>query len=563
LEEIEKYNPHGLKPTQKLVKDFLKLYLNKDLGDFAKAQRMLGNLLTLLNPSIALGNFVAGLQALHSLFPSLEIMKIGEIKHVWNNEFKKMLYGEGLYKYNVLNPFYTGIETILKSHVLANLKNENIFNNVILDYAKTLGIKDEKIIETIKATYQDRREALAEDIINHITGLDAGALQAFAIEFGKIGENIMPWYRFIFTPFAIAIQSIRNWKETPEYIKRYGVGKTIGKALAFSTFSAIALGSQAVPIMAPVESVYSLAKTFVNTLAVAFGEDEVFTDRNFAELVLKELDYHILKTGLLDPNERVNFYTSFGSALLQAIAGAEAQSWDTNPFIHSFRVGLDFLSKIGASGVISPTAGSYVADIPAPALSVIQNIVKKSMFGNDEQMKQTQTILAILQSFPITNNIYKEIAGKTLVKGIGESGKEEIWQPSLPAELLTKEGQGVIGLAHLIGFMLLHADTIFNGAEIQKATQLFKYELATNEEKKKMFSPVKNPPGTDYYKLLNFRDYNVFRNRPEDIIATLKYIPEEDLPKVKTRADDLIIKNIEKLAKLVKEGKDTNKEIED
>jgi hypothetical protein len=561
LENIEKYNPHGLKPTQSLVKDFLKLYLHKDLGDFAKAQRLLGNIITLLNPSIALGNFVASLQALHSLFPSLNLMKIGEIKNVWNKEFKKMLYADGLYKYNILNPFYTGIEAILKSHVLANVKHEETFNNVILDYAKSMGINDEKIIESIKAYYKDRREELAEDIINHISGLDAGALQAFALKFGKYGESIMPWYRFIFTPFAIAIQTIRNWKEAPEYIARHGIGKTIGKALAFSTFSAIALGSQAVPIMAPTETAYSLAKTFVNTLAPIFGEDEVFTDRNFAELVLKELDYRVLKTGLLDPNERVNFYTSFGSALLQAIAGAEAQGWDTNPFIHSFKVGLDFISKIGASGVISPTAGSYVADIPAPAFSIIQNIVKKSMFGSDDQVKTNQTILAILQSFPITNNLYKEIAGRSLVKGVGESGKEEIWQPSLPQEILSKEGQGVIGLAHLVGFMLSHADAIFNGNEIQKATELFRYELATDEKKKEMFSPVKNPPGTDYYKLLNFKDYNVFRNKPEDIIATLRYIPENDLPKVKTRADDLIVKNLNNIVKLVKEGNYTDKEL--
>ena len=561
LETLEKYNPHGLNPTQKLVKDFLKLYLHKDVSEFAKAQRILGNLITLLNPSIALGNFVAGLQALHSLFPSLELMKIGEIKHVWNNEFKKMLYAEGLYKYNALNLFYTGIETILKSHILANLKDDKIFNNVILDYAKNLGIKDEKVIETLKATYKDNREALAEDIVNHISGLDAGALQAFAINWGRVGESIMPWYRFIFTPFAIATQTIRNWVEAPEYIKRYGIGKTIGKALAFSTFSAIALGSQAVPIMAPFESGYSLAKTFVNFLATVLGEDEVFTDRNFADLVLRELDYNVLKTGLFDPNERVNFYTSFGTALLQAIAGAEASGWDSNPFIHSLRVGLDFISKIGASGVISPTAGSYVADIPAPALSIIHNIAKKTMFATDEQTQATQYILALIQSVPLTNNLYKEVAGKTLVKGVGEGSKEEIWQPSLPAELLSKEGQGVIGFAHLVGFMLLHADTILNGAEIQKATQLFRYELATDEEKKQMFSPVKNPPGTDYYKLINFKDYNVFRNKPEDVIATLRYIPEKDLPKVKTKADDLIVNNVNKMIKLIKEGKYTDKKI--
>jgi hypothetical protein len=563
LEELEKRNPHGLNPTQGLVKDFLNLYLHRSLGDFAKAQRILGNLITLLNPSIALGNFVANLQVLHSLFPSLEIAKIGEIKNVWNREFRKMLYTEGLYKYNILNPFYVGIETILKSHVSANLKNDEIFNKVIIDYAKQIGINDEKILETVKAYYQDRREELADDIINYISGLDVGALQVWAIKFGKIGESLMPWYRFIFTPFSLAVETIKNFKNMPEYIQRYGIGKTIGKSLAFSTFSAIALGSQAVPLMTPAETTYSLAKTFVNLLAVILGEDDILTDRNFAEFVLKELDYHVLKTGLLDPNEKINFYTSFGSALLQAIAGAEAQSWDTNPFIHSLRVGLDFISKIGASGVISPTAGSYVADIPAPAFSIIQNIVKKTMFANDEQTKATQTILALIQSIPITNNLYKEVAGKTLVKGVGEKGKEEIWQPSLPQELLSKEGQGVIGLAHLIGFMLLHADSIFNGAEIQKAIQLFKYELATNKEKKKMFSPVKNPPGTDYYKLLNFKDYNVFRNRPEDIIATLKYIPEEDLPKVKTRADKLIIENIKKLAKLVKEGKETSKELEE
>ncbi|MBX0311710.1 MAG: hypothetical protein JHC31_08020, partial [Sulfurihydrogenibium sp.] len=442
LDTIERRNPNGLNPTQSLVKKFLELALHKNDNPLVKSQRILGNLITMLNPSIALGNFVAGLQSLHMLFPSLQLAKIGEIKNVWNKEFKKMLYSEGVYKYNIINPFYVGVETILKAHVLANLKNDEIFEKVIYDYAKTHGIKDEKIIESIKAYYSDRREEFADDIVNYISGLDVRALQTFAINFAKIGENIMPWYRFIFTPFSIATQTLKNWKNAPEYIQRNGIGKTLGKTLAFSTFSAIALGSQAVPFMAPLETTYTTVGTFLNTLAVLFGEDEIFTDKNFAELVLRELDYNVLKTGLFDPNERVNFYTSFGSALLQAIAGAEAQGWDSNPFIHSLRVGLDLVSKIGASGVVSPTAGSYVADIPAPALSIIQNIIKKTLFATDEQSKTTQTILAIMQSIPLTNNLYKEIAGKTLVKGVGENGRDDIWQPSLPAELLSKEGQG-------------------------------------------------------------------------------------------------------------------------
>ncbi|MBX0312776.1 MAG: hypothetical protein JHC31_13585, partial [Sulfurihydrogenibium sp.] len=380
----------------------------------------------------------------------------------------------------------------------------------------------------------------------------------------KIGENIMPWYRFIFTPFSVAIQILKNWKDAPEYIQRYGFGKTIGKSLAFSTFSAIALGSQAVPFTAPLETIYNAVATFVNTFAVMFGEDDVFTDKNFAELVLKELDYYVLKTGLFDPNERINFYTSFGSALLQAIAGADASGWDTNPFIHSLRVGLDLVSKIGASGVISPTAGSYVADIPAPALSIIHNVIKKTMFATDEQSQMTQTILALLQSIPITNNIYKEIAGKTLVRGVGESGKEDIWQPSLPAELLSKEGQGTIGLLHLIGFMVLNADAILNGGLIQKAVDLFRYELATDEEKKNMFSPVRNPEGIKYYPLLNFRDYSVlYKLTPDEIISTLKYIPENKLDEVRVRVEKLIAKDLLKLKDMLTQENFTSAEVDE
>jgi len=564
LDTIEKRNPNGLNATQSLVKKFLEMTLHKNETPLTKAQKILGNLITLLNPSIALGNFVAGLQSLHLLFPSLQIAKIGEIKNVWNKEFKRMLYSEGLYKYNVLNPFYVGVEAILKSHVLANLKNDEIFEKVIFDYAKIHGIKDEKVLESIKAYYNDRREEFAEDIVHYISGLDVRALQTFAINFGKIGENIMPWYRFIFTPFSIATQTLKNWKDAPEYIQRHGIGKVFGKSLAFSTFSAIALGSQAVPFMAPLETTYTTVGTLLNTLAVLFGEDEIFTDKNFAELVLKELDYNVLRTGLFDPNERVNFYTSFGSALLQAIAGAEASGWDTNPFIHAFRVGLDLVSKIGASGVISPTAGSYVADIPTPAFSILQNIVKKTLFSTDEQSKTTQTILALMQSIPITNNIYKEIAGKTLVKNVGAEGKDDIWQPSLPAELLSKEGQGIVGVLHLIGFIGLNADAILNGGIIQKAIDLFRYELATDEEKKNMFSPVRRPEGTDYYKLLNFRDYSVFyKLSPDDIIATLKYIPENELEKVRVRSENLITKDLIKLKDSLKKENFTSTEVDE
>ncbi|MBX0311261.1 MAG: hypothetical protein JHC31_05720, partial [Sulfurihydrogenibium sp.] len=564
LKELEAKNPNGLNPTQKLVKNFLELYLNRDDSNIAKIHRLIGNLLTMLNPAVALGNFVAGFQSLHALFPSLDIAKIGEIKKEFNKEMKKMIYTEGMYRYNILNPVFVGTEALLRAHVLANVKNDEIFNNVIKDYAKLLGIKDKDVIEALKETYINRREELAEDLVDYITGLDARALQTLAIQYGKIGENIMPWYRFIFTPFSIAVDTVKNFKDAPEYIQRLGVGKAIAKPLALSTFFAIALGSQAVPFLAPIESPYAMAKNLINTFALLFGEDDLIQDKNVAQLVLKELDYNVLKTGLFDPNERVNFYTSFGTALLQAIAGAEAQGWDTNPFIHSLRVGLDIVSRIGASGIISPSAVSYTAEIPFPALSMIQNIARKTLFATDDLSKMNRNILAIIQSIPLTNNIYKEIAGKSLVRGVGENGKEDLWQPSLPAELLSKEGQGVLGLLHFIGFMVLNADAVLNGGELQKLYDLFKYELATDEEKKNMFSPVKNPEGTDYYKLLNFKDYSVFyKLSPDDIIATLKYIPENQMPKVKERAEQLMVKSLSKIAQEIKQTNYTTAEIEE
>jgi hypothetical protein len=564
LKELEQRNPNGLNPTQKLVKDFLELYLNRDVSDLAKVQRVIGNLLTMLNPAVALGNFVAGIQSLHVLFPSLDLAKMGELKRGFSKEMKKMIYTEGMYKYNILNPVFVGTEALLRSHVLANIKNDEKFENVILDYAKLMGIKDPDVIKALKETYIDRREELAEDIVDYITGLDARALQTFAIQFGKIGENVMPWYRFIFTPFSIAVDTVRNFRDAPEYIQRLGIGKAVAKPLALSSFFAIALGSQAVPFLSPIESPYAMAKNLLNTFALLFGEEDLIPDKNVAQLVLKELDYRVLRTGLFDPNERVNFYTSFGSALLQAIAGAEAQGWDTNPFIHSLRVGLDLVSKIGAGGVISPSAVSYTAEIPFPALSIIQNIARKTLFATDDLSKMNRNILAIIQSIPLTNNIYKEIAGKSLVRGVGESGKEEIWQPSLPEEILSKEGQGVLGLLHLLGFMVLQADVILNGGELQKMHDLFRYELASEEEKKRLFKPVKKPESSDYYKLLNFKDYSVFYKLPaDDIVATLKYIPEDQIPKVKERAEQLMVKSLSKTAEVIKQTHYTTAEVEE
>jgi antitoxin component HigA of HigAB toxin-antitoxin module len=564
LKELEQRNPNGLNHMQKLVKNFLDLYLNRDDSSIAKAHRLTGNLLTMLNPAVALGNFVAGFQSLHVLFPSLDIAKIGEIKNEFNKEMKKMIYSEGMYRYNILNPIFVGTEAILRAHVLANVKNDEIFNNVINDYAKLMGIKEADVIKALKETYEDRREAFADDLVDYITGLDARALHTYAIEFGKFGENIMPWYRFIFTPFSIAVDTVRNFKDAPEYIQRLGVGKAIGKPLALSTFFAIALGSQAVPFLAPIESPYTTAKGVINTLALMFGEEDLIPDKSVAQLVLKQLDYSVLRTGLFDPNERINFYTSFGSALLQTIAGAEAQGWDTNPFIHALRVGLDFVSKIGASGVISPSAVSYTAEVPFPALSIVQNIARKTLFATDDLSKMNRNILAIVQSIPLTNNIYKEIAGKSLVRGVGADGREEIWQPSLPAELISKEGQGALGMLHLIGFILLNADAVLNGSELQKLHDLFKYELATDKEKKDIFSPVKNPEGTNYYKLLNFKDYSIFyKLPPEDIIATLKYIPENQMPKVKERVEQLMVKSLSKTFEGIKQTNYTTAEVDE
>jgi hypothetical protein len=98
---------------------------------------------------------------------------------------------------------------------------------------------------------------------------------------------------------------------------------------------------------------------------------------------------------------------------------------------------------------------------------------------------------------------------------------------------------------HLIGFLGLSADAIFNGGMIQKAVDLFRYELATDNDKKNMFSPVRNPEGTNFYHLANFRDYSVFyKLTPDDMIATLKYIPENELDKVRVKSEKIITKDI-------------------
>ncbi|MBX0312921.1 MAG: hypothetical protein JHC31_14355 [Sulfurihydrogenibium sp.] len=564
LEDLERSNPNRLNETQKLVKKYLEIVLDKNNTPLVKFQRALGNLLTLLNPAVALGNFVATFQTLHLLFPSLDIAKISEVGNAWNKEMKKLIYGDGVYKYNFLNPTSSFTEGVVKAHLLANFKNEEKFEKVIEDYCRNLGITSTEFINEMKAFYKDRKEEFAEDIVNFISGLDGRVLQTFAVKGAKIGENIMPWYKFISSPLSVATQIIKNWKEAPDYIARYGIGKTIGKAVGFTTFSAIALGSQAVPFLAPAETGYTIISQFGNLIANILGEEDIFTDKNFSQFVLKELDYRYLKTGLLDPNEKVNFYNSFGTALLQAIAGAEAVGWDTNPFVHYLRVGLDIISKLGSSGIISPTAGSYVADIPAPSLSLIQNIVKKTMYSNDETTKTTATLIALAQSVPMINNIYKEIAGRVLVKGVGATGKEEIWQPSIPEELLTKESQGLLGIAHLIGFIALHGDTIFNGGMMQKVYQLMRYELATDEEKKNLFSPVRNPAGVERYIGLNFKDIKVFAdNNPDEIIATLQYIPENKLQNVRERAVDLMAKNYEEITKLLKKENYSDKDVKE
>jgi hypothetical protein len=564
LENIEKLNPNGLNETQKLVKNFLELTLGKNNTLSVKFQRAFGNLLTLLNPAVSLGNFVATFQTLHLLIPSLDITKISEVGSAWNKEMKKLIYSEGIYKYNFLNPTTAFTEGIIKAHLLANFKNNETFEKAIEDYCRNLGITSTEFINEMKAFYKDRKEEFAEDLVNFISGLDGRVLQTFAVKGAKIGENIMPWYKFVASPFSTAIQIIKNWKDAPEYITKHGIGKTIGKAVGFSTFSAIALGSQAVPFLAPAETGYTLISQFGNLIANILGEEDIFTDKNFSQLVLKELDYRYLKTGLLDPNEKVNFYNSFGTALLQAIAGAEAVGWDTNPFVHYLRVGLDIISKLGSSGIISPTAGSYVADIPAPSLSLIQNIVKKTMYADDDKSKATATLLALAQSIPLTNNIYKEIAGRVLVKGIGATGKDEIWQPSISEELLSKDGQGMLGIAHLVGFIALHGDTIFNGGMMQKAYQVMRYELATDEEKKELFSPVKNPAGVERYIGLNFKDIKVFTdNEPDEIIATLRYIPENRLQDVKDRAVNLMTKNYKEMVKILKKEEYTDRDVKE
>ncbi len=125
------------------------------------------------------------------------------IGKAWMKEYKKFIYGQGIYKVNALNPLSFLGYGLLKAHILANLKDDNIFNNVIKDYAKYVGLDSEDGINMLKEAYKDDREKFAETLSEIATGSDPKSLLPGFVKYRKWSSDVFIPRHYCFTLLAI------------------------------------------------------------------------------------------------------------------------------------------------------------------------------------------------------------------------------------------------------------------------------------------------------------------------------------------------------------------------
>ncbi|DAD54649.1 TPA: conserved hypothetical protein [Aquificae Joseph's Coat Spring virus] len=544
LEEAEKKG--GLNETQKVIKNFIKMVLYKDPNDVGKAQRLLGSLMTALSVPISLSLSITGFKNAHILFPSLDIAKMGEVDTAWLKEYKKFIYGQGIYKINAFNPLTSFPYAVLKGHILSNLKDDNIFNNVIKDYAKYVGLDNETGINMLKEIYKDDREKFAETLSEIATGSDPKSLLPVFVKYSKIGETGMPWYRYITAPFSIGVETYKRWGNLPDYIEEHGIGKAIAKPLALGLFTTALLGTQSSMIVGPAQTAYNFLQSGVSVFAPFFGiNHELLPQESIVSLIGGEIG-HEFNINLLDPEEKTNFYTKFGTSFLRMIAAATGTHLDTTTAGKWLATGLNIFTNLGSVDALSPSAGSYAANIPVPALSLIKNIMRPIILDKTESQKYLDVATEVARSMPAINNLYKDIVGQTVATHMGTKGHTNIYEPSVAQQLLTPHAQGFIGLLHTIGFIALSGfDGVLNSNEANKVVRLIQYEINPN----KYTSPV-HDADIPYNPILNGRDYTIGLKPLPDLIGTLNSLTPAQKQLVVKRFYNVLNTNIAKMNKL-------------
>jgi hypothetical protein len=515
---------------QRLVYDFIKTLEYKtgnELIDALKTfSRYVGSVYTMFNIPITVANYGQYLAIASALFPSLKLFSTASLKYLIDEI--KIAYREagirhGLYKYHALNPFVPLVEGLIRSSIRATIEDEAGFKAVIDDLARFITKFNQKDVEAVAKELYDfyklNKEMLVEDLEKMIIGGDLRTLNNLFIRFGPLSANtleaVISWYRFVFSPLSLGLQSAHKLLTD---LSRGDI-KSLGKGLAMSSLLAFTVGTQAVPYFTPVEVGYSLAKDVANLIANMLGVEtpEILDEKNLGYAITKRI-LGSFGIEVLDPKSKYYLFEASGREVAKYLAGQEligdSRAW--NIVERGLNI-LRMLANVSETGLVSPSAMAYDLTLFSPVIELGKNLIKELWSVSRGDKTYGDVLLRMLPNLiPAGRRILALIEGKPLVKSNYGDLREFYGEAK---HLSEQDFYTTLGLSWYLGYLATFFDGVYTNFFFDSLANWFDIE----PEK------FKRPKEAEYYKVINLRDTKQLQdaNQLKYMIAMFKHADDE------------------------------------
>jgi hypothetical protein len=533
-----------LNDTQQLAKDTLTNLMNKDVNVLGRMQSVYGQMLTFMKPYIAISNTISNFNVFHHLFPEAKVFKIGDFMDTAKKEWQEWLTTSSpLRQAQAYNPLSAFSSATLRSHILSNLQDVTLNSQIANKFADTAGIKTPQFRQQILDMFAKDPVNAADTLSKFIEGSSPLAMMPIFNNMAGVGKNIMPWYNYIFTPFSLAVQGMKNTYMTPNSIKN--VAKNIGLTVA----TGVLLSSAATPEMAIPETINNLRKDIWNTLVPFFGGQPTGDNTLLASALSKV-------SPVFDPLSKNNFYTHMGDTIMRALTGHDMAGQDTSSVEKLMANAMNFIGRMSNYKVTSASSGATAFDVPLPVFTAASKIMKDLQdiaTQTSQQTKDERLIHAVSEAIPLIKQFRYNLFERTLVSGLGDGVKINEVAPTIQAFENAKQLKGIYGALATLGGILTYADGMFNNGLFTNVLNLTKESFITPEN---AMMSAKSPVGNAYYAALNLKDYNVF-NDPDTVTQTFQKVltmdSQNSIPIFK-KMESLQNTNIKALTRMMQQG---------
>ena len=541
LERLEKTG--NLNNAQKLFLEYLRYTEGKTGESFKDAltavSRTLGAIYTMNSLPIAIGNAIQYMAVSSTLFPSLKFynpLNLVKYKNEINRAFREGISTEySAVSFHKLNPIIPFTNAILRASIKASIETQDDLRNVLKDYARLITRNDNelnKVVDDLFEFYKHNPEMLVDDLEAIISAVDPKVLGTLWLKFANNIETVMPWYRFVFTPYTFALESLR---QLPKRLES-GEAKHIAKTIGISTILATTIGTQAVPYFAPMETWYGITKSLASLLAREFHdevpEELLQKDVRNASLVFLSDKLNIKE---LHPADKNYIFENIGRTIVSHIFGSDLRSESLNGdllekgmYVLERVIDLTFNSirSIVSEGAISFGIGE-LTQLPFITLQAVKNIAQTLLLGErkDTDKADADLLFGIFKLiFPHGRDLVNMVFGKDLAKGLPATIKD---YPDFAEKLKVIPESRIyetLGASWLVGFITHFADQTLTRGAITALEEWFNPENTTVPER------AKKPSEAPYYKPINLRTTEDLSN-PETInylTAVIKKVDEKD-----------------------------------